>query len=256
MRFEHFLPCDQLRPFISFFAIQEAEEENIYRVLPDTSVVVGFQFKGRLSIIEDAHEGTLATSGITGLSDRYKTFKNSKDIGTVLVYFKETGASHFFKQPLHELFRESVSLENFLVRSELLVLEEQLYEAKTDHQRLRIVENFLIAQLKVTQPDKLVAAALAIIYKSKGNIRISELAKDLNMSLSPLEKRFRQTVGTTAKKFTSIIRMKHVVNNMKAQQSMPELAYQAGFYDQAHFIKEFKSFTGETPLTFFKGSVK
>lgn len=256
MRFEHFIPCDQLKPFISFFVIQEAEEENIYRVLPDTSLVVGFQFKGRLSVIEDSHEAPLAASGITGLSDRHKIFKNSKDIGTVLVYFKETGASHFFKQPLHELFRESVSLENFMLRSELLVLEDQLYESRTDQQRLLVVENFLIAQLKFTPPDRLVAAALALIHNAKGNIRISDLAKDLSTSLSPLEKRFRQSVGTTAKKFASIIRMKHVIDNLQAPQSVPDLAYQAGFYDQAHFIKDFKSFTGETPLSFLKGSGK
>ena len=254
MRFEHFIPCDQLKPFISSFVIQETVVENIYRVLPCTSIVIGFQFKGLLSIIEENREARLSAAGVTGLSDRHRTFKSSSDIGTVLVYFKENGASHFFRQPLHELFRESISLENLLPRSELLVLEDQLYEAKTDQQRILVVENFLITQLKPTQSDKLVSAALALIHNSKGNIKISELAKNLNTSLGPLEKRFRQSVGTTAKGFASIIRMKHIINNLKGPQSVPDLAYQAGFYDQSHFIREFKSFSGETPLSFLKSS--
>jgi AraC-like DNA-binding protein len=170
----------------------------------------------------------------------------------VLVYFKEATASHFFNQPIHELFQQSVSLESVLLRSEVLVLEDQLYKANTDQHRISVVENFLIAQLQVKPPDKLVAAALALIHNSKGDIRISELAKNLNTSLSPLEKRFRQSVGTSAKKFASIIRMKHVINTLRQPESVTDISYQAGFYDQAHFIKEFKSFTGETPLLFLK----
>ncbi|HYF68427.1 MAG TPA: helix-turn-helix transcriptional regulator [Ohtaekwangia sp.] len=252
MRFDHFIPCDHLKPYISFFAIQEAEEENTYRVLPDTNMVVGFQFKGRLTLIDETHQTVLSTAGITGLTDYYKTFRNSKNIGTVLVYFKEATVGLFFRHPLHELFRESISLENFLLRSELLVIEDRLYEAKTDRERITVVENFLLAQLKFTQPDKLVAAALALIHKANGNIRIAALAKALNTSQSPLEKRFRQAVGTTPKKFATIVRMKHVLRQVPLTQAIPDVGYAVGFYDQAHFIKEFKSFTGETPVSFFQ----
>jgi AraC-like DNA-binding protein len=254
VRFEHFIPCDPLKPFISLLVIQEAEEENTYRILPDTNIVVGFQFKGRLSLVEDDHQTWLSRAGITGLSDHYKTFKNSKETGTVLVYFKETGAAHFFRQGLHEIFRESISLENFFLRSELLVIEDQLYNAKNDQQRISVVENFLISQLKVRQSDKLVSAALAFIHEAKGDVRISDLANHLNLSQSPLEKRFRQIVGTSPKKFASIVRMKHIIGSLDGRQSVPDFAYNAGFYDQAHFIKQFKSFTGETPTAFLTKS--
>jgi AraC-like DNA-binding protein len=251
MRFDFVIPCDILKPFIKTFAIQEAEEERSYKVLPDTNIVIGFQYKGRLSVIENLQETKLATAGITGLTDRYKVFKNSGSIGSVLVYFRETGARAFFKQPLHELFQESISLENFILRSELLVLEEQLNEARTDQDRIKIVEQFLIARMTVEAPDKLVAAALALIHQHKGNIRIAVLAQQLHTSQSPLEKRFRQTVGTSAKKFAAIVRLKHTFKNFTPGKSLTELGYEAGFYDQAHFIKEFRSFTGESPSQYF-----
>jgi len=246
-----FLPCDVLKPFIKSFVISEAEQEGTYKVLPDTGLVIGFQYKGRLHKIEHDKSASLAISGITGLADRSRTFHNSNNIGTVLVFFKEAGASQFFRQPLHELFRESVSLDNFMLRSELLFLEEELAEAKTDDKRISAVERFLIARMKNTEPDKLVLAALALIHKSKGIIRISELTDQLHISQSPLEKRFRQVVGTSPKKFASIVRFKNVVRDYNAKSSLTELGYEAGFYDQAHFIKEFKSFTGETPEKFF-----
>ena len=248
-----FLPCGILKPFIKSFVISEAEQEDTYKVLPTTGLVIGFQYKGRLHKVENDKSASLAISGITGLSDVSRTFRNSNNIGTVLVFFKEAGASQFFKQPLHELFKESVSLDNFMLRSELLFLEEELVEGKTDDKRISAVERFLIARMKNTKPDKLVLAALALIHKTKGSIRIRELMDQLHISQSPLEKRFRQVVGTSPKKFASIVRMKNAVHQYNQKLSLTELSHEAGFYDQAHFIKEFKTFTGETPEKFFSG---
>jgi AraC-like DNA-binding protein len=248
-----FLPCDILKPFIQSFIVTETAEESTYNVLPGTGLVIGFQYKGRLYKLENEKPASLATSGISGLTDQRRTFRNSANIGTILVLFREAGAVPFFRQPLHELFRESVSLDNFMLRSELLFLEEALNEAKTDEQRVSAVERFLIARMKNTEPDKLVLAALALIHKSKGNIRVSELLDQLHISQSPLEKRFRQAVGTSPKKFASIVRFRNVMLHHDASSSLTELGYEAGFYDQAHFIREFKAFTGETPEKFFSG---
>ncbi len=105
--------------------------------------------------------------------------------------------------------------------------------------------------MTATEPDKLVLAALAIIHKSKGNIRIKELTEQLHISQSPLEKRFRQAVGAPPKKFASLVRLKYVIQQYSSANSLTELGYEAGFYDQAHFIKEFKTLTGDTPEKFF-----
>jgi AraC-like DNA-binding protein len=252
VRFETYIPCDILKPYIKSFVIQETIDEKVYKVLPDTGIVIGFQYKGKLSYLDHQNEIALATSGVSGLTDHYKMFKNSADIGTVLVFFKGGGATIFFKQPIHELFRESVSLDNFMLRSELLLLEEQLYEAKSDEARIDVIEKFMIARMVITEPDQLVLAALALIHKSKGNIRIKELMEQLHISQSPLEKRFRQVVGTSPKKFSSIVRLKNAIQQYNPNTSLTALGYEAGYYDQAHFIKEFKSFTGETPEKFFK----
>ncbi|HSZ85414.1 MAG TPA: helix-turn-helix domain-containing protein [Puia sp.] len=250
MRFDTYIPCDILKPYVKNFVISESEEEKIYKVLPETGLVIGFQYKGKLSHIDEEKEIQLSASGVTGLHDSYRLFKNSSNIGTLLVFFKETGAASFFKQPVHELFRESISLDNFMLRSELLILEEQLNEAKKDIGKINVVEQFLISRMNNTIQDNLVLSALALIHKSKGNIRIKELMKELHISQSPLEKRFRQVVGASPKKFASIVRLKHAIQNYNPQNSLTDLGYEAGFYDQAHFIKEFKNFTGENPESF------
>lgn len=252
MAFEHYIPCVALQPYLKSLAISELEDEGNYKVLPDTGLVIGFQYKGQLSHIDGKKEIQLSASGITGLQDQYRIFKNSANIGTVLVFFKDMGATAFFKLPLHELFRESVSLDNFMLRSELLIVEEQLYAAQDAKERIVVVENFLISRIKPVSTDPLVCNALALIHKNKGNIRVTELIKLLHTSPSPLEKRFRQAVGTSLKKFASIVRLKHVLQTYHSDGMLGELGYEAGFYDQAHFIKEFKSYTGDTPKTFFR----
>jgi AraC-like DNA-binding protein len=256
MKFETHLPCDRLKPFIRILAVSENPDEDSYKILPDTGVVMGFQYKGKLSILDSDRATPLASSGLTGLNDTFRIFKNSANIGTVLVFFKEAGASAFFSQPIHELFRESISLDNFMLRSELLLLEEQLCEAVTDLNRIAVIEQYLISKMSPVQPDKLVLTALAIIHKHKGNIRISELASQLNISQSPLEKRFRKAVGASPKKFASILRFRHIFQEKQNPGADPftHIAYEAGFYDQAHFIKAFRNFTGETPEAFFNPS--
>lgn len=223
MKFDTYIPRDSLKPFIRSFVIQETAQESTYKVLPDTGVVIGFQYKGRLSRLDNHTETPLSVSGISGLADYSRTFKNSPDIGTVLVFFKEGAAVSFFGTPLHELFRESVSLDSFMLRSELLCLEEQLAEAKTDPDRISVVEHFLLGRMTNIQPDQLVLAALALIHKSKGNIRIKELAEQLHTSPSPLEKRFRQAVGASPKKFASIVRLKNVIRNYNPGDSLTGL---------------------------------
>lgn len=246
-----YIPAAILQPYIHSFIVQEKEKEESYTVLPGMGLVIGFQYRGKLSYLDNDQEITLSHAGITGLRDSYRRFKNEANTGTVLVNFKEAGAAPFFKQPLHELFRESISLDNFMLRSELLLLEEQLCEAATPAAKINVTETFLIARLDPKENDPLVMAALSLIHKHKGNIRISELAKQLHTSQSPLEKRFRKMIGASPKKFASIVRMKNAIAQYQPGDSLTGLGYEAGFYDQAHFIKEFKTFTGETPESFF-----
>jgi AraC-like DNA-binding protein len=253
MRFDTYIPCDILKPYISHFAIAETAEEKTYKVLPDTGLVIGFQYRGKLSHLHNEQQIQLQPSGLTGLHDRFRIFRSSADTGTLLVYFKPAGAAVFFRQPIHELFGQSISLDNLVLRSGLLIAEEQLCEAIKDKDRIKVIEGFLVSRMQQGAPDQLVAAALSLIHQTKGTIRIKQLMEQLHTSQSPLEKRFRQVVGTSPKKFASIVRFKHTIQQYHPLSPLTGLGYEAGFYDQAHFIKEFKNFTGDTPDNFFSG---
>jgi AraC-like DNA-binding protein len=249
MKFDQHFPTETLKPYIKYFVVSENELENEYKVFPSLGLVVGFQYKGRLTVIKDYNERTLASAGITGMSDSYKVFKNSADIGTILVYFTEIGFTHFASHPANELFNLSIGLDDIFDKNSITEIEEKLAFASTDKQRIQIVEHFLLAQLKDIQTDKLIVEAVRLIYKSQGAIRIKELNEKLFISQSPFEKRFRTLVGATPKKFASIVRFNTILSNLN-EKSLSEICYENSFFDQSHFIKGFKQFTGETPENF------
>lgn len=250
MKFEKHFPAEILRPYIKYYVVSEHENANEYKVLPNTGLVIGFQYKGMLVNIEDNKENKLNPSGITGMTDGYKLFRNSADIGTILVYFTEVGFAHFATTPAHELFKMSIALENIFDKNKIVEIEEKLTLATTDIQRVNIVDKFLLSLLKDIETDKLIVEAIKLIYDSHGTIRIKDLNEKLYISQSPFEKRFRKVVGTTAKKFATIVRFNNVVDNLSKNKSLTEICYEYNFFDQAHFTKEFKQFTGDTPENF------
>ena len=250
MKFDKHFPTDQLKPYIKYFVVSENEFENEYKVFPSSGLVIGFQYKGQIATINDYKENKLTSAGITGITDGYKIFKNSADIGTILVYFTEIGFTHFASHPANELFNLSLSLDDIFDKKSIAEVEEKLAIITSDKIRIKIVEQFLVSQLKDIQTDKLIVEAVKLIYQTNGTIRIKELNEKLFISQSPFEKRFRKVVGTTAKKFASIVRFNTVLDNLHETKTLTEICYDNNFFDQAHFIKDFKQFTGHTPENF------
>jgi AraC-like DNA-binding protein len=250
MKFDKHFPTDRLKPYIKYFVVSECAVEKEYKVFPSSALVIGFQYKGGLVKIQDSGDIKLKTEGVTGITDRYQVFKNSADIGTVLVYFTETGFAHFTAQPAHELFNLSLSLAEIFDKYEVAAVEERLAIARHDQHRVQIVEEFLLSQLKCIEIDQLIVEAVGLIQRSRGNIRIKELNERLYISQSPFEKRFRKTVGTTAKKFADIVRFNSILKQLGSTKTLTEICYENNYFDQAHFIKDFKQFTGTTPEKF------
>lgn len=252
MSFVTYLPTDILKPFVKSFAISKNEKAGSYKILPDTSIVMGFQYSGKLAYSENNNVIPLSPAGITGLRDTFRIFTNSENTNTVLVMFSETGAGAFFGNSMYEIFGSSLSLDDLMLRSQMDVVADQLNEAKTDTERINVIEKFLISRINHRANDELVNLAVTFIKQQRGNIKIAALADKLNISQSQFEKRFRNTVGASPKKFASIVRLNYILKASAKENTLTECGLDAGYFDQAHFIKDFKSFTGETPKQFLK----
>jgi len=253
MDIDAYMPTELLRPFIKTYIIVESQGEGanlINTVVPDTSLVISFTYKGRVNYTGGEGKNDVPSSAFSGLRKSVRLFNYSKETGNILVLFKEAMATAFFKEPLHELFEETVSLDNFVSRQNLSIIEEQLAEAPDNNRRIALIEKFLLATLYDHKPDKLILTALQKIHSTKGIVKIKDLADTLYISQDPFEKRFRRVVGTSPKQFSSIIRMGSIIKS--SEHRIADIVFNARYFDQPHFNRDFKLFTGQTPTDFFK----
>ena len=253
MNVNTYIPSDILKPFVKNYLVIESNDGIVNRVLPDTSLVMAFRFKGNVSYLTGDIETTVPGSVLSGLRKGSKLISYSLGAATILVIFKPATASAFFKVPLHELFDDTVPLYNFISKQRATVVEEQLEGAKNDFERINLIERFLYTSISGDGRDKLVLAAIEKIKAVNGFYKIKDLANSLYISQDAFEKRFRKVTGTSPKHFSSVIRLRNIIS--KPYHNLTGLAYDAGYFDQSHFNKDFRLFTGQTPSGFFKSPV-
>jgi AraC-like DNA-binding protein len=169
-----------------------------------------------------------------------------------LVQFTAVGAAAFLHRPLDEFFNSTVALDEAMGRSGMgHCLHEQLASARNHAVRIRLLEGFLLAHVADARPDPLVSAAVSWIERASPAGRIDVLARHIGLSQSALERRFRRVVGTTPRKFASIVRLQQVLHLRKAGHDLTSIAHIAGYFDQSHFIHDFRRLTGAAPEAYF-----
>jgi AraC-like DNA-binding protein len=125
--------------------------------------------------------------------------------------------------------------------------------ADTDEERFNVFEEFLLAQLRPEAASyALVREAIERLQASRGQAAIQELSDKLGVSHKHLSEEFRSLVGIRPKQYARMLRFSMALAELDPSQPVDwnELAHKAEFYDQAHFINEFKAFTGLTPTEY------
>lgn len=250
MKVHQFLPSDLLKPFVSRFLVTESEGDLTRQLLPGTAPVMALRFKGAI-YLNDTDLGF----GITGISRVARPVHYTSGSAVLLVLFREGGAAAFINMPLNELSGLTANLDNVFPAEQVRRLEESLDMVQTHAQRVVMVENFLVAQLKTNDKDQMISKAVDMIKSSKGNYKIKDLAAALNINIDSFEKRFRAQAGISPKHFSSIVRIQSVISTYQPHQNLTAISMETGFFDQAHFNRDFKIFTGESPGQFFKKGV-
>lgn len=170
------------------------------------------------------------------------------------VRFYEGGAYPFLGPPLHDL-RNETALLGALDRPGLLRLHAQLLEAGSTEARIRRLEGWLLNRLTLGRsPNPLIPISLARLRQDAGRLPIPELARELAVSQRHLERLYQSQVGMSPKQFAQLQRVEAARLALKRWRglSTSRLAADLGFYDQSHFIREFRSVIGITPFAYLK----
>lgn len=187
---------------------------------------------------------------LTGQATRNYELSLFGTIGMIGIVFRPAGLGTLFNLPLAELTDERINLYDILDRKMVETIAERIMESKSHAERIQVLIQFLNQQLMLNENriDNIDFAANYIVNK-KGIINVNTLMNDLYMSRRQFERKFLQKVGLSPKYYARVRRMSYLCSLMagKRQVNWQHLLYDCGYYDQAHFIKDFTSFLGRTP---------
>jgi len=129
-------------------------------------------------------------------------------------------------------------------------------ETTTFEQKLNIIEDFFISSLSRYYIDfeyRRITGVIELIQQRRGNISIEAMASKACLSRRQFERVFTEQIGATPKQYLKTIRFQNAIyqKQLHKELNMTELSYESGYYDQSHFISEFKSMCGQTPRQFF-----
>lgn len=245
-------PAPGLAALVQSFTIVETAHERTSTLIPETGVLLGIRYRGSASLLGRSTAERLPDWSITGIRDSVRQIRTSAGGGLIVVNFRETGASRIFASPMLDLFNATASLHEWLPEQSLQWLHAILSTAQDNRSRITLIENFLATQQNTRPPDTMVDAAVRAMRARQGKVAIGGLAQQIGVSQERFEKRFRREVGTSPKQYCSLLRLRFALKIFRPGRTLTDIALDAGYYDQSHFIREFRAVTGESPLRFLR----
>jgi AraC-like DNA-binding protein len=223
------------------------------KILPDGAIEMIFDLDPEpKSIFEDELSTgfrTVKKAWISGERTRYIVIGAARNQSMVGVRFRPGGAYPFFRFPISEL-SESVTELDLIWGRLVEEIRDELQEIESPDYRLLRLESFLLRQVQRTlEPNRLIAFAVHQLQHSPQFLAIRDLASMVGISQKHLISQFEKVVGLRPKSFARVCKFQKVVNLLEQQDQIEwaALALECGYYDQAHFIKEFQAFSGLNP---------
>lgn len=258
MLYQEFNPPIALQDVVKCFWVLEdnGRHHPTEQVLPDGCIelIVHYRDLFERGDRKDLELNSQVRGFVFGQITKALLLKPLGQIGMIGVRFQSHGLSHFTNVPAFHLAEKSVPLvELFGREGDMLV--EQICMAKTIPAKVDVLAAFLIEHRKfLGKVTPLVMGFLQALKTMNGEVKLKELAKQLGVSERQLERRFKLEVGISPKKMASIIRFKHALYHLQNSRNLTltEIAHNVGYYDQAHFNRDFKDITGLVPKQFFK----
>jgi AraC-like DNA-binding protein len=251
-------PPLSLVDYVRFFWVLESDEPYIHHHIADGCAELFFHYNGIFDEIgKNNIKAQSVSSGIQGPSSCFKQFCIETGFGMFGVYLYPFAIKQFFSLPVTELTNRMPDLKTALGKEGAL-LEERMMIAGDTRQRVKIVSDFLEQKLlKNLSPAEPLVNAIRHILHSKGNVRVNEISSDYCLSTRQFERKFKELAGLSPKLYTRIIRFQAASSEYRNKnKSLTSIAYDCGYYDQSHFIHDFKEFSGLHPRQYFSGSTE
>jgi AraC-like DNA-binding protein len=253
-----YAPSPRLRPFVERLWVLEmpAGITTVDPVLPDghTEIIVhcGDPFRELMPDGELRRQGRMLLAGQSQRAIRLSPSGSSLIVGARLRY---DGAAALFRIPQHEMTDRIVDLETLDARltrrlADHLTGRGSNGDEPDRHRQLAAaLDEILVTRAVDADVTSLAGHAATFAHDRRGLVRVDALAHHVGVTERQLQRLFLRDIGLSPKQFLRTIRFQEILRALPdgTPTRWADLALRFGFYDQAHFIRDFKAFTGETP---------
>jgi AraC-like DNA-binding protein len=225
------------------------------RILPDgtSELVINLEDVPRKLFDEERPERhqSFRRAWLSGPSSGPKVIDALPDSSLMGARFRPGGLAPFLSEPVPEVANRVIELDA-LWGASADRLREQLLEEGTPESRIARLERILLGILGGSGADPVAMSALALFERAPLAPRVEAIAEELGLSHKHFVTRFRGAVGLTPKLYCRLLRFRRALEEV---HSRPEVdwagvALEFGYYDQAHFNRDFREFSGLTPSAY------
>lgn len=250
-----YAPSYPLNEFVEAFIYFEGiyHEHTVDRFLPNGDVEILIDFHDAPQYIYDNHtlKEIQACHHVwaSGLRTEPITIPAGNGAAMMVISFKKGMAAPFFPFPMNEI-ADSVVDADLIWGTELADLRERLLATMDIAERFRLAEAFLLAKFRSKlEINPCVEFAVREIAENADAVSIARMNQKIGYSHKHFVDMFRRQIGVTPKAFARIMRFQKAVRSIDADPQIDwrRAALDCGYYDQSHFIHDFKHFSGFTP---------
>lgn len=238
-----------------FWWLEGYDASYTHRSMADVCTELIFHYKGTFTDLQTGDASYQA--GFHGQADTFTRFSIDGHFGIFGIYLYPYAISALFGIPGTELTNQMPDLETFLGR-ESNRLQDAMMLAQDNEERIAIITAFLMQQLtsrRTRQPG--VFEAIHYMIHAEDAMSVGELSQKYFLSQRQFERNFKQAAGFSPKLFSRIARFHHALQQYgNVNRSLTGIAHDCGYYDQSHFIHEFKAFSGHHPRQYFSGDAE
>lgn len=179
-------------------------------------------------------------------------FDVGKKLGFFGVRLHPHAVSQLLNIPASELVNQVFDFLT-LFKQEGRDLADQVYSQNSPAERIASVTNFLTKRISIHKADPIKYFVDQVIQRS-GFVDIPKMQRASGLSLKQFERRFKAIAGFSPKYFARIARFQSLKDKYRSSRfpTLTSLAHSCNYYDQSHFNKEFKEFSGVPPLKYFR----
>jgi AraC-like DNA-binding protein len=258
MFIKYIKPSGILAEFIHYYwvlEIEASEGEVGERVIPTGNIQMMFHYKNPFLCTSAKEHIVQPRTFMSGLSCEWADAIACGDSGVIGVVFFPSGTCNFFDFPLCHLENSTVSLYD-IDGGKANLVEDKINSASSLKERVAAVEDYLFSRLKPIDAIglRLIKNIVGRILQKRGQVTAADLSKMLFLSEKSLERKCSSFIGISPKQFIRIVRFQETIKGLAHadKKLLTEASCENGFFDQAHFIKDFKALSGYTPREFLR----